>query len=342
MQKPTRQAFTLVELLISTVLLVTLLLILVSMINQTSGVWRFTTNKVEQFSRAQNAFDAITRRLSQATLNTYWDYDSPNAPTKYIRQSDLRFISGSAQALTGGTASSPNTPTTRPGHGIFFQAPLGYSDAADFRGLENLLNSWGYYIDFSSDSQTRPAFLDSLNPKLPLRYRYRLMELMQPSNKLAIYSAPTSNGWTGTGWFTGALSATPSQVHVLAENVVALVLLPKLSPKEDSTGTALAPEYSYDSTVTNGNAALNPFNQLPPLVQVTLVALDDLSAGRVANGEQAPDLGISGLFDPNSPNSASNYQADLAKLQGTLAAKKLNYRIFSTQVVLRAAKWSRN
>jgi uncharacterized protein (TIGR02599 family) len=85
------RGFTLVELLVSTALLTGLVLILVSILDQTQKTWRFTRTKVEQFSGARAAFEAMTRRLSQATLNTYWAYDDPAKPTRYIRQSSCGF-----------------------------------------------------------------------------------------------------------------------------------------------------------------------------------------------------------------------------------------------------------
>src|ERR1043165_3679421 len=95
-------AFTLIEVMVSTSLLAILLMILLGIVNQTSATWRYSVSKVEQFRGARQAFESMTRRLSQATLNTYWDYDPPppKPPLKYIRQSDLRFVSGSAQVLT--------------------------------------------------------------------------------------------------------------------------------------------------------------------------------------------------------------------------------------------------
>ena len=130
MKRPCRResveagGFTLVELLVSIALITLIALLLSSMTGATASTWRHTTARIEQFRSAETAYESITRRLSQATLNTYWDYDNPTAPKKYLRQSDLRFISGN---MTAGpkkllTAVGPRRPT----HGIFFQAPLGY------------------------------------------------------------------------------------------------------------------------------------------------------------------------------------------------------------------------
>jgi uncharacterized protein (TIGR02599 family) len=96
------RGFTLVELIVAVGLLAIVLLLLASMTNSTASIWKLTSGKIEEFRSASNAFDSMTRRLSQATLNTYWDYDSPTAPTKYFRHSELRFISGPALANSSG------------------------------------------------------------------------------------------------------------------------------------------------------------------------------------------------------------------------------------------------
>jgi uncharacterized protein (TIGR02599 family) len=55
------------------------------------------------------------------------------------------------------------------------------------------------------------------------------------------------------------------------------------------------------------------------------------------NGAAAPDFGLTGLFE-----SVSNYESDLNTLRTTLAAKNINYRIFTANVSIQGAKWSRN
>lgn len=348
---PAYRGFTLVELLLSVVLISLLALLLASMTSATSSTWQYTSSKIEQFRGATTAFETMTRRVSQATLNTSWDYHYPNndttqAPDRYVRQSDLRFLVGRTESLMGG--GDPRRPT----HGIFFQAPLGYvDDTTDFGGMDNLLNTWGYYIEYNQDA--RPNFLNSLPNPPPWRYRSRLMEFMQPSNKLTIYDRTSGHpDYTGREWFTDAFATPNPPVHVLAENIIAMVLLPKLSKAEDTTGTKLAPNYDYDSTVdlTGGNPTadpgLNPKNQLPPVVQVTLVAIDEASATRMSDADAANlSTVLGGLF-----TSASQFETDLRKdptnasdssLETYLIRHKINYRIFTTNVSLRGAKWSR-
>ena len=379
------RAFTLIEVLVSMAILSFILVMLVQITSTTQKTFTSTVGKIEQFRDARQAFEAMTRRLSQATLNTYWDYYPPlttanSVPSAYVRQSELRFVSGSTQTLL------PDS-TNRPTQAIFFQAPLGVvSDTADYHGLDNLLNTWGYCIEFSSDAANQPPFLTSMARPPVAHYRFRLVELQEPSDSFSLYlkEAALSNNSTTppnvlnalyytTSWFCdpsnsslplGQVGATNRPVHALADNVVALILLPKLS-KEDqnttqnsggSTGSytdsSLSPYYLYDSTSTSNNspnlhntattdAALNPRNQLPPVVQVTMVAVDETSYNRSQGSKTtAPSLFANTLF--GSSASSSSYTSDLQTLGNSLQSQRLTYRVFTTEVSIKAAKWSRN
>ena len=333
------------------VILSLLMVVLVSMVDRTSTLWKNTTGKIEQFREARNGFESITRRLSQATLNTYWDYDAPTAPTKYIRQSELRYLSGDTGTISG-MADLP-----RPTHGVFFQAPLGF--VQDSTGgtdqLENLLNTWGYFIEVTDDSALRPPFVNT-----PPKNRFRLMEMMEPSEKNNLYKytsgldtnkKPKSSSYVGNEWFVDSLKSTPRPVHVLAENIIALVLLPKLSPNDQNAGgyadSSLAPAYAYDSTKSNADANLNSKNQLPPVMQLNMVAVDEKSAGRMDNA--ALQSKLANLF-----TTASKLNSDLRRdattypdptndpsLEAYLINKHVNYRIFTTNISVKGAKWSR-
>ena len=369
--------FTLVELLVSTAIIALLMLVLVGMTNQMSSTWRYTTEKIEKFQQARDGFEAMTRQMAQATLNTYWDYFNSagqqrtalNAPTfipaTYGRQSDLRFISGPMSIL-----APPST--SRPMHGVFFQAPFGaVEDAPTYGRMDNLLNTWGYFIEVSDDAADRPGILGA---RVPLRWRSRLKEFRQPSERMTVYN--TNPATPNTDWFTTALASAPPPTRVLAENIVALIIVPKLSQEEEvirlgKGWSALSPNYIYNSATTttvagynakqtpvnpgvttvNGadptdGAAINPKNQLPAILQVIMIAIDERSAARWVQrpGNSAkvpfgPALGT--LFTLNSRNLEVPVSGDLATYERLLVAEGLTYRVFNTNVLIRGAKWSR-
>jgi len=367
-------SFTLVEMLVATVILVIMIGILFSITQETSRAWKNTTGNVEIFRSSKAAFDTMTRTLSQVTLNTYYDYaylsngtnafvslGSSTIPTTYARNSDLQIVSGQGSTLLTGLTSY--TAVT---HAVFFQAPLGISANTANAGMGSLLNACGFYVAYGPDPSA-PGFM----PTTP-RYRYRLMQFTQPSDNLSIYAS----GNKGTAnWYLPFIQkdvTTPPATadFVLAENVIALIVLPKLAVNDEvaaeaaygtsvtgTLGTALAPNYTYDSsTVGKGGTLsangvspyplLNSFNQMPPVFQITMVAIDEASAIKLCTTSTAPNaqLGLNGLF-----TQAQNLQSDLQQLENNLAAAPgnvagnkvpLNFRVFQTEVAIRGAKWT--
>lgn len=330
---PWRRGFTLVEVLASCAVLAILLTVLLSMTAEVQKTSRLTQGKTEQFREARVAFETITRRLSQATLNTYWNYDSPTNPTKYIRQSELRFKCANFSIMLPPGAES----TT---HGICFQAPFGFTnDSSAYGGMESMVNTWGYYIEFGSDANLRPPVLGTVG--VPERRRFRLFEMMEPAENLTIYKHTSGNPfYNGMDWFRTPLTQTNRSSRVLADNIVALIFLPK-----DPTDLALSSDYGYDSS-PNSNASdeTSKEHQLPAYIQVTMVAIDEQSAARLAAnyGNNMPSM-----IKPQWFTDTSKYEEDLDWLRQQLSGKwdskeRVNYRIFNSNVALRGAKWSRN
>lgn len=344
--------FTLVELMVSMAIISIMVLMLATTTHQASNVWRRGASKVEQFRESRIAFETITRRLGNATLNTYWDYqyapDDPDhvgPPTAFVRQSELRFRSGRMSRM------APAAGVVRPTHGIFFQAPLGDVQDESLENMDRLLNTTGYFLEVNNDSDLIPPFLRSQTPP---RIRSRLMELRKPAERLSIYNL--TPGQPDHHWFADSLSGASRPVRVVAENIVALVLLPKLSQAETAARAKagrkmLCPNYEYDSTLTSNettppkvpDAEVNPRNQLPPIVQIAMVALDEISGQHLQEmAGDLPDLGLNttDLFQ-DAARLDGDPTSDLALFQDQLREKKLTYRLFTTTVSLRGAKWSR-
>ncbi len=121
------RAFTLVELLVSLAVLSILLLINAQVIGQVQSTWSASNARVSQFREARTAFDIITRNLSQATLNTYLDYETnylataaatsgtaaATGPGSYVRRSDLQFICGDTTNLLPNAGGADTLPGAR-------------------------------------------------------------------------------------------------------------------------------------------------------------------------------------------------------------------------------------
>lgn len=359
-------AFTLVEMLVATAVLALLVTLLARVMGDTASIWTRTTAKVDQFRGARSAFEAMTTRLGQATLNPYWDYqyDDPASPARvpvnYTRRSELRFIAGPSAQLLGISGRE------RPTHAVFFQAPFGETESLntggteEFGGFENLLCAWGYYLEYAGDQDQRPPFLPT--DKFPPRHRYRLMELRLPAEDNRIYNFtsgldPAKQNYAQRNWFADSVNAAGSpRSRVAAENVIAMIITPRLARGDEvplKTGQSadyspLAPNYLYDSapsTTAYPDGRVNPVNQLPPLLEVTVVAIDETSMHRLNLGANAKDP--FGLQRDARFTKTANFSKDLLhsgdqeSLENQLIRRGVNYRIFSTNVVIRGAKWSR-
>jgi uncharacterized protein (TIGR02599 family) len=134
-------------------------------------------------------------------------------------------------------------------------------------------------------------------------------------------------------------------VRVLAENVVALIVLPKFDRTTEETrrrtskSTLLAPGYRYDSTTSSSDPELNPKNQLPPVVQLTMIALDEESALQLQGRNRNHATG--GIEFAQLFRKPEAYDDDLAALEQQLATShRAAYRVFTTNVSIRGAKWS--
>lgn len=351
------RGFTLVEVLASCAVLAILLTVLLSMTAEVQKTSRLTQGKTEQFREARVAFETITRRLSLATLNTYWDYDDRSNPKNYNRQSELRFKCGYSNAYGGklGLLPSDAQSTT---HSIFFQAPLGFTtDSTTYGGMESMVNTWGYYIEFGSDANLRPSVINTVG--IPERKRFRLYELMEPSESLSLYKYtsgndtsgnPASWSYRGMNWFQDPLDKTGRTSRVLADNIIALVFIPRDPNLEAQQKKALTGDYIYDSSPEN-KLQLWSENQLPPYIQVTMVAIDEQSAARLAAnyGDTKPGI-IQPQWFTNNRISADGktyegYEEDLGWLRRQLSGEwnpkeRVNYRIFTSNVAIRGAKWS--
>ena len=108
----------------------------------------------------------------------------------------------------------------------------------------------------------------------------------------------------------------------LADNIVALLFQAQY---QNASGTPTA-AFSYSSAPRG--AATQPIeeNNLPPTVRVTMIALDEPSARRVAE----ESITLTDATDDTS----------LASLEKNLTDNRLNYRKFQSTVSIGPSKWS--
>jgi uncharacterized protein (TIGR02599 family) len=340
-------AFTLVELLVSMTVLAVLLLLVTSVVGSVQSAWQQAHSKVSEFREARRAFDRMVNAISQASLNNYLVYRYQNSadpltppsktqnaqPSGYARFSELQFVCG--------RSSSTNNPhltglaqDISPGHAIFFQAPMGTT--SEYR-LPTSLNGCGFFVQFGTDATYRPDFLTNIGQEEV--YRYRLYEYRSPTERNRAYDS-NSNA-AGRRWYEDFAQWSKP----IANNVVLLVLSPRRSEADNSgTGVAtdIAPNYSYDTKpatgMTNATQAASDY-QLPPMMGVTFVVIDEASAENLSidNGNTPPLTDV--VANASLFTQANRYNEDLDSVIQGLVDRKINFRVFTATIPIRASKW---
>lgn len=328
---PGCRGFSLLEVLVAFAVLAVIMVLLLSITDATARTWRGVSEKMQAFEDARAAFDRISTLLGQATLNPYWDYDNVNDPKKYERVSELQFLSLPMARMGLDAAKFP-------AHGLFFQAPTGkVADKSDFGNMPLLLNAYGFFVEYGPEDQ-RPSWLPA---SVTTKNRFRLKEWRVPSEEFALYAQTSGSGGGGylgdqsTGW----IDLDAPAPKTLAENVIALVVHPKntVSPTQ-SDPLAAAGSFVYNSrTAGNSQEEILQRHQLPPEVELIMVAIDESSAARNwGNAAAAPEL-TKGLFA-----KPADLEKDLAALIGRLNTERIKYILLRSTVKIRGARWSQS
>lgn len=322
-------AFSLIELMVASAVLALILGLVSLAIRQMAGAIKTSSAKVDAFQSARTGFEAVNRTLGLATLNTYWDYfDSDRKPrgtntnftsALYGRQSDLHFL------ITN--SSFPTPDGLEPvGHSVFFQAPLGYFTNTATPNPPGSLNPCGFFVAYGNDP-TKPDIQELLN-----RPRFRLYQWLPSSESLAV--DPSLGRITSAAWI-----APTNALQPLAENIIAFVI------RVPSADSANATNYWWNSLTNWANGAAQPeqMHQLPPLVNVTMVAVEERAANRLAGNSASAATAASAMGITNFAGLFANpsaYDTDLAALESGLSSKGVPYRVFTTTIPLRGSRWS--
>lgn len=367
------QGMTVLELLVAMSVFIMLMAVTLPIVSTISTSWVKMSGRAELFSSARAAIGSMQSTLRQATLNPYFAYAdasgqpvpliNPSAksaalnrsqiPTQYLRSSELHFLVDDAQSTLNAAQAGAIRAS---GFAVFFQAPLGKVRSRSNLARSTLLNCVGYFVEYGDGKNTLPNVAIG---KAGTRERYRLMQVVQPAYENTVYqSTLETNAANGLPTFnydlkwieTMTLASNTAYKHVLAENIILLVVLPKISKYEISSSTKpLAPNYTYDSRWWEpgytGKAATDERarNQLPPVLELVLVAIDEASAIKVeglSSGSVPPFSGGVGVNFDSLFQVASQIEQDIKTVEAELNALRLNFRIFRTEVALPGAKWS--
>lgn len=293
------------------------------------------------------------------------------------RCSELHFVSGPSTTILGQASANA---AIYPGDAVFFQAPLGYTASAgatsansNYVSLNKSMNSLGFYIQYSTPGNL-PSWMSTLFGQ---GYRFRLMQAIQPTENFDLYYYTSQGVYNALAWLPTVGTTTRETTYntsVLADNVVLLIFRPRLAPQDEvgasvysgiayTANATISPDYQYDSraweynyngtippvgaanrriisTPTNRNLSGLMRNQLPSIVDVAMVCVDDASITRFGNTSATPpaQLRVSASLFTNS----ANLDADLATYAAQLDSYHINYRIFRSSVNMQSSSWANN
>jgi len=301
-------------------------------------------------------------------------------PKKFARKSELHFVCGPASELIesseGRTRFTHCIFFQAPLGYQTFATRSSQSNRKDQYGeLDSLLNGWGYYVEYSSDKVDRPQFLSTLSPPVTERSRFRLMEFRQPAEATTIYqykledNRPTQDEkiWE---WFRSRKFGidhpanndplgSPGDIRTtraLADNIIALIISPRLAENDIAAGeenttdfkfreaTDISPDYIYDSrrfhSKTDDRAKYSR-HQVPPVLRVTMVAIDEVDASRYAAQNPGPAVPKYAPTESDWFKDVKNYGKDLEKLAESLTAVGIRHRIFTSNIRMREGNFQR-
>lgn len=341
-----KQAFTLVELLLSIALLLLIVTLLGEIITRTQNTVSRSISRMDEFEQARAALDTMSHALSQALMDASLNYDSMGNPTAFVRASDHHFILGPASDLV------PAALTPENGQAVFFQSPLGHTgdnsnDA--LRSLHHLVNCWGFYLQHGSDLNERPGFLQSGQPLAanPERHRFRLMQYAQPAQDSQLYRFDfrlnqITNKAAALRWFQQDLAANSKPI---ATNVLALILVPYAIASTSATpvpDTHLAYD-SREAQYGQQNAGTqNRLHQLPPKIQILLIVTNEKSYAAFEQAQGSPQSAALTLRNSVFKDRFTRYadlETDLAEVTAGLSGLDLHHQILTTTIALRGSKW---
>lgn len=350
-----RAAFTLIEMLVATAILLIIVVMLGAMTSHVSRMWTEINGQSQRRTIGRALLQFMARDIQQARLSVpSWQYGpSPDAAYFYPTfagsgsNGTLQFLVNDL-AVTGTACMNPCS--------VFWQAPVAENST------QGNIAEVGYFVQW--DTTTTPG-----KPKAYLcRYYVDATSTSGTAPYFGIYSSGTDAWVSGTSPLMSATAvapATPSHSYSgwLADNVIGLwvrcvvsgtstkgivctgsSITGFLGPSNPFGAVAIVPpnsvntHYTYDSEYGYGDPLTNlshPGPALPPAVEITMVVLDSNTAAKIT---PAMLTGAGGLqtYNATSPTLLSGTGAGSVKYYVSQLPPDIRQgaEIFSTTVLL--------
>ncbi len=309
-----RNGFSLIELLTAMTVLGVLMLALSQIVSGAFTTWMRGRSHIDKFQQARAAMQTLQDTLSQAVLSPHLEYQYDPAaltiPVAYRAESELRFRTGEAANLF---IAPPDLRLE--GQGVLFAAALGRDTSGQRQGPRAALNTCGFFTGYGSDDRWLPG--SAITAGLAPRRRHRLFLVCQPVSEFPVY-----------GEFYDPQAPAPAKpAHPVAENIALLLLLPMRDE------TTLAGGEPYDSAQHQ--------HELPSLLRVIMLALDERSAQRLEASGESQRLIPASLF--HRLDTAAVIENDLDRLRRHLdqsLSVPVDYQILDQLIPLPASRWN--
>ncbi len=134
------------------------------------------------------------------------------------------------------------------------------------------------------------------------------------------------------------INFTKAEACTLAENVVAFIVHPKNSENINLNASALTDNYYYNSR-NDGSSPLelSQRHQLPPEVEIIMIAIDEASASRAFKNASTPPGITDGLFE-----NPALLEDNINTLTTELTRQKIRFVVLRSTVKLRSARWNQD
>lgn len=352
LQARSRCGMTLLEVLLSTIILSIVLLCIAAAISTIQSSWVKVRAKSDPYRSSRLALDTLSRRVSEATLQQRWEMTQKGSSLHYLPQSDLHFICGPASKLLSGGRYL--------GHAVFFQTTRGWdlaqaqSTAPPHERLDETLNAWGYFVEYGADnSAPKPSFLSSDkldSTDLRTLNRFRLYEWRQPTAELKVFY-PQSNlegpsklsqatGVSSYDWFRQPLqqsSAQQRRTSLVAEHVVAFALIPMGADTTPQVGQPIGSrelEEVLQSAVYDSRDKTSPYtlHRLPKAFRLIALVVSPEAWTRQPPG-QADNLANQIMsWTQSSFDNLQRIPQDFRRVTDMLDQQRLPYKLVSTVI----------
>jgi hypothetical protein len=301
---------SLLEMLVSMVVLSLLMVWMVQVLSGAMRVWTLGREKMGRFKGVREGISVMEDRLSQVMAGNRWEYEyegvAPAIPRAYVVASELRFRSGVAA-----WQMEPTGDRQLRGHAVsFVSRGRGHGGGASEGGSG--MRGGAFFVAYGEER----GGLEGMERKR----RYRLYETSEPLRRGV-------DGGFEVGWRSRAVE----RAWVVAENVVLLVVVPMRETIGDEAPVVLG--CRYDSADWG--------HEVPPQVRILMVGIDEGSAERLEAAGMLEDLVPEGWFD--EWENGEDLEAELAALRRRLDGEmgmRVGYQIFDRTVAIPASGWN--